>query len=108
MNEELKMENEQLKLQLQQLEETHGPIPVNVSAGTAAAPSGGLHGGSGLLPPPPKVPKLGSYGKGRDEEGKGKTSPTAMWMATGSEKVKATGWKNYMVPLLGVSWHFFT
>ena len=107
MNEELKMENEQLKLQLQQLEETHGPIPVNVSAGTAAAPSGGLHGGSGLLPPPPKVPKLGSYGKGRDEEGKGKTSPTAMWMATGSEKVKATGWKNYMVPLLGVSWHFF-
>lgn len=62
-----------------------------------------------LPPPPPRVPDAiysGPYAKGKtdeDDKGKGKASPSAMWMAGQGQSKVPTGWKNYMVPLLGVS-----
>ena len=56
-------------------------------------------------PPPPRVPDVGPYGKGSpgdEPKGKGKASATAMWMAGQNQGKVPTGWKNYMVPLLGV------
>lgn len=55
-----------------------------------------------MLPPPPKVPKTG---KGKEDlvDGKGRSSPSAAWMAGQAGHKPASGWKNYMVPLLGVS-----
>lgn len=86
---------------LQAASNIHGPVANELGA----APSE-----SAVLPPPPKVPRTGPYGKGKEEfpEGKGKNSPVAMWMAGGGGCKPATGWKNYMVPLLGVLWlHLF-
>lgn len=57
-------------------------------------------------PPPPRVPNAGRYGKGKqfvDDEEKG-ASASAQWMAGQAQPKMPTGWKNYMVPLLGVSW----
>lgn len=58
-----------------------------------------------MPPPPPRAPDFGPYGKGKVEHegGKGqKGSASAVWMAGQSGNKVPSGWKNYMVPLIGV------
>ena len=94
------MQADQLQLELQHLEKKHGqdllePAPSAVRAEGPGMPL--------LPPPPPRVPDLGPYGKGKPaeegEQAKGKSSPSAQWIAGQSGAKVPTGWKNYMVPL---------
>jgi hypothetical protein len=103
-NEKLKMQADQLQLELQHLEKKHGqdlqePAPSSVRAEGPGMPL--------LPPPPPRVPDLGPYGKGKPaedgEQGKGESSPSAQWIAGQPGAKVPTGWKNYMVPLLAVA-----
>ena len=104
-NEKLKMQADQLQLELQHLEKKHGQDLLEPAPSSVCAEGKGMP----LLqpPPPPRVPDLGPYGKGKPaeegEQGKGKSSPSAQWIAGQSGAKAPTGWKNYMVPLLAVA-----
>ncbi|CAK9090020.1 Uncharacterized protein SCF082_LOCUS42470 [Durusdinium trenchii] len=93
----LKAENDQLKLEIAQAELAKDCTSAKASSSGVPAPL--------MPPPPPRAPDFGPYGKGKVEHegGKGqKGSASAMWMAGQSGNKVPSGWKNYMVPLIGV------